>query len=259
MKPVNGPISRSLLLVLLLLVAPFAAAQQAPPAVFSLQAEFDTPFLTGVDVELVCSDGTPQRQAQRLEPGPPIDLRVSGIEGVASCQVLATVPEGYSVRYGGRGGAVFKADRNGCQYAGVAAGQNNVCRVRITQDPVSIIVYKKWIGASGEEPDVRISLDCEGGVHGEARYINEGSPDGWQVRGVDPEGVLCNVYEAERETYRPDIIDCQGLLIRPGKGEECTMVNTKIVKRIETLNRYGRVIMIAVMLIAGLIAVRRFV
>ena len=36
------------------------------------------------------------------------------------------------------------------------------------------------------------------------------------------------------------------------------MVNTKVIKRIDMLNRYGLVMMIAVMLGAGLAAVKRF-
>jgi len=61
-----------------------------------------------------------------------------------------------------------------------------------------------------------------------------------------------------RDNFSPDIIDCQGLYILPGKGEECTMLNTKIVKRIETLNRYGKFLMIFLVLAIGLAAVKRF-
>jgi hypothetical protein len=122
---------------------------------------------------------------------------------------------------------------------------------------VRITVYKEWIGASGEEHDVRVSLSCESGIYSGQRFINEGLPDGWEIHEIDPEGVLCNVSETVRETFRPDIIDCQGLLILPGKGEECTLVNTKIVKRIEMLNRYGKIVMILLVLAIGLAAVKR--
>ncbi len=27
---------------------------------------------------------------------------------------------------------------------------------------------------------------------------------------IDPEGILCNVSEVVRDTFEPDIIDCQG-------------------------------------------------
>jgi hypothetical protein len=46
-------------------------------------------------------------------------------------------------------------------------------------------------------------------------------------------------------------------MLVPGQAAECTIVNTKVVKRIDMLNRYGLIIMISVMLGAGLAAVRR--
>jgi hypothetical protein len=123
--------------------------------------------------------------------------------------------------------------------------------------PGTLTVYVEWIGPSGEERDVQISLECESGEYSGSRYINKGSPDGWEIRGIDPEGILCNVSELVRETFRPDIIDCQGIYILPGRHEECTMVNTKIVKRIEMLNRYGKIVMIVLVLLIGLVAVKR--
>jgi len=123
--------------------------------------------------------------------------------------------------------------------------------------PGTLTVYVEWIGHSGEERDVQISLECESGAYSGYRYINKGSPDGWEIRGIVPEGILCNVSEKVRETFRPDIIDCQGIYILPGRHEECTMVNTKIVKRIEMLNRYGKIVMIVLVLLIGLVAVKR--
>ncbi len=120
------------------------------------------------------------------------------------------------------------------------------------------MVYLEWIGPSGEEEDVRISLECESGNYSGIRYVNAGKPDGWEIRDIDPEGILCNVSEEVRDNFRPDIIDCQGLWVLPGKGEECTLTNTKIVKRIEMLNRYGKIVMILLVLGIGLVAVKRF-
>jgi hypothetical protein len=103
-----------------------------------------------------------------------------------------------------------------------------------------------------------VGLECESGEYSGFRYINEGSPDGWEIRNIHPDGILCNVSELVRDNFEADIIDCQGLYVLPGKGEECTLLNTKIVKRIEMLNRYGRFIMIFLILGVGLLAMRRF-
>jgi hypothetical protein len=67
------------------------------------------------------------------------------------------------------------------------------------------------------------------------------------------------VFERERDDFRADISDCQDLIVRPGAREECTMVNTKVVKMIQMLNRYGLFVMIGVFAIAGMVAARRMV
>ena len=235
-------------------------AQQESRVTLEVDLQYETGLLGQVEAELLCSSGEPGRRRFEWTGAGVRPVAIDGIrDGQTNCQLRALTPVGYSAAYAASSPGVSRADENGCQFARISTGDDLRCRIEVSQEPVTITVYKKWLGASGEEDDVRISLECESGEYSGVRYINDGSPDGWQITGVDPEGVLCNVYEAERESYRPDIIDCQGLLIRPGKGEECTMVNTRIVKRIEMLNRYGRAIMILVMLVAGLIAVRRFV
>lgn len=123
---------------------------------------------------------------------------------------------------------------------------------------VEVLVYKKWIGASGDEADVEAHLVCEDGPTFKPLRVNRGKPGGWPVEAVPPDGVLCSVYEVERDSFVADMDDCRDLLVLPGHGAECTLVNTKVVKRIDMLNRYGMVLMILVMLGAGLAAVQRY-
>jgi len=123
---------------------------------------------------------------------------------------------------------------------------------------VELQVYKKWIGASGNEADVEIHLICRDSELFEPRYINRDQTDGWTIENVPEEGMFCDVREIEQDTFIADVSDCLNLLVIPGQPAECTMVNTKVVKRINMLNRYGLIMMIAVMLGAGLAAVRKF-
>lgn len=126
------------------------------------------------------------------------------------------------------------------------------------ENTVELQVYKKWIGAAGDEADVEIQLFCGQGKKFEPRFINHDRPDGWQLSQVPADGLFCNVREIVHDTFMADVSDCLDLLIIPGQEVECTIVNTKVVKRIDMLNRYGLAMMIAVMLGAGLAAVRRF-
>jgi hypothetical protein len=242
------------------LVMPFPAVAQAvsQQALLSVDARFENSWLAELELELMCNSGTPQSEYKTLSGDRSFDWTIEFPPRAPTvCVLSARLPAGYSANYLAAGDSLSKSGPNGCQFRRINAGDQNHCRVEVTQDPVRLEVYLEWVGASGDEPDVRVSLECESGEYSGYRYVNAGSPDGWEIHDIDPEGILCNVSEEARETFRPDIIDCQGLLILPGKGEACTLINTKIVKRIEMLNRYGKVIMILLVLAVGLVAARR--
>ena len=245
-------------IALLFLLSPCALqAQGAPEATFEAHMSIETGFVDSVEVQLICDAGSPARSGFSMAHST-VDSRVlQGFrEGRTICRIRALPPEGYSAAYTLADTKIGTTDENGCRFSSVSAFRVHGCHIAVVQDPVLLTVYLKWIGGSGEEEPVEVSLSCESGVYSGVRYVNEKSPASWEVSEIDPEGVLCNVSEVVRDTFDPDIIDCQGLLLRPGKGEECVFINTKIVKRIEMLNRYGKLLMIVLVLAVGLVAVR---
>jgi len=251
-------------LVLLWTVAENVVAQEindtGSPTTLTVNASFDASVLADIEITLLCTSATPERTTTRIEANSEYEWSVNLFAGKLSyCQVYAALPRGFSIEYRAGGDASSKADENGCQYAEVVTGQLMLCRINVTQDHVPLTVYKKWIGASGDEGDVSVVLDCDGGVSESPKFINQGLPATWQLGGIPPQGITCSVSETPGDTFVSDESDCKELLLVAGRGEACTMVNTKVVKRIEMLNRYGKIIMILVMLSAGLIAVRRYV
>lgn len=124
-------------------------------------------------------------------------------------------------------------------------------------EAAEVLVYKKWVGATGDEAPVEIQLVCEGLGDFHPLRVNQDEPDGWLIAELPETGSYCSVYEAIRDSFIPDERDCRELLVLPGSSVECTLVNTKRVKRIEMLNRYGIVMLIAFILGAGLAAVHR--
>ena len=225
-----------------------------------VEVQFEPELLAELEVILICTTGKPGRVTTRLQANTTFDWAVSQIsDGNTFCQSYASVPKGFSIEYSASGEATTKVDENGCQYADVKVGQTNFCHMKLTQDHVPLTVYKKWVGATGDEADVSVFLECSGNVSAKPGYLNQGLPATWQLDNIPPAGLLCSVTESRDESFVSDESDCQDLLLIAGRGEACTMVNTKVVKRIEMLNRYGKVIMILVMLTAGLIAVRRYV
>ena len=250
-----GPFGWSLLLAGIMLMLAVGEAG----ATISVSAQFEPRLLPSLEIDLFCGRDHPDNRSITLSgPGHKVLLEGARESSKAGCRVRADLPPGYSVTYHAVGHTDSTVSGNGCLFPPSVSGEQNDCQLGVTQNPVMLMVYKKWIGGSGEEKDVRVSLDCESGDYSGYRYINEGSPDGWEIRDIHPDGILCNVSEQVRDNFEADIIDCQGLFVLPGKGEECTLLNTKIVKRIEMLNRYGKFIMIFLILVAGLLAMKRF-
>jgi hypothetical protein len=265
MKPIAFSTVFSLagaILLIGLLLLPSPASGQGPAtsqAIISVDARFQDSRLPALDLELSCNQGEPRTETRRLSGDGVFQWKTGkSADGKLSCQLQVRLPAGYSAAYYVNGESQARPGGKGCQFKDITQNDPTHCRVEVTQDPVELMVYLEWIGPSGEEQDVRISLECESGNYSGTRYVNAGKPAGWEIRDIDPEGILCNVSEEVRDNFRPDIIDCQGLWVLPGKGEECTLTNTKIVKRIEMLNRYGKIVMILLVLGIGLAAVKRF-
>ena len=234
------------------------------PASFTVDARLGEGSADGLQVSVLCSSAGDSASSTVQSAWLPRDgtevfeLRVPAA-AIWTCAVSADIPPGLEVRYRGDGGSEADIGESGCRFAGVQAGHANFCQIQARSLATSITVYKKWIGATREEPDVRVELVCAGERVRESRNINAGKPGGWFLSVTDSEGITCRVLEAEREEFIPDMNDCENLLILPGSEEECTLVNTKVVKMIDMLNRYGLVIMILVFMAAGMVAARRFV
>ena len=246
------------------LTAVAALAKADEPAVFTVDGRLGDSAVEGLQVALECrvvpgdeplasrSAWLPSEGTAQFEVVVPPDADVG-------CYISAEAPPGLELRYRGDGGSAADIGGEGCRFSEVRPGHANFCQIQGRSQGTSITVYKKWIGAREREPDVRIDLVCAGQRAQEGRDVNSGMPGQWSLEVSDPEGIVCNVVEPGSDDYVPDSRDCQNLLILPGSEEECTLVNTKVVKMIDMLNRYGLAIMILVFMVAGMLAARRFV
>jgi hypothetical protein len=217
-----------------------------------------------LQVTLNCYEDGARSLSAQIPPGDSRSFSIAVDEGIELTCLLGALPiAGQRLRFLGDGGSRVELTEEGCLFSGVKPGHANFCQIAIESQGTSLTVYKKWIGTADREADVEIHLLCAAkSIPGpkqawELRSINEDKPAGWELEITDPEGLECAVFEVEREEFRADISDCQDLIIVPGASEECTMVNTKVVKMIQMLNRYGLLIMILVFLAAGMIATRK--
>jgi hypothetical protein len=227
-------------------------------ATFTVDVVLDDVSAEPLEVSLRCGDGAVRNVGATVKPGESATFSIPVRDGEPlSCTVGAPSPPGRRLRFLGDGGSQFEAAEDGCRFTGVLPGHANFCQLRVEDRGTSLTVYKKWIGAEKREKDVRLQLTCGGEMVDEAQAVNANKPAAWKLDVSDPDGVLCDVHEEDRDDFIADESDCQGLVILPGAREECTMVNTKVVKLIQMLNRYGLIVMILLFMAAGLVAVRK--
>ena len=237
-----------------------SAARDTVSARFTVDAKVDKTILSQLEVRLSCTGATPVQQQAAIDFDGSHEFAVSLDDArSAICTLAALVPDSQDVSYVGDGGSAIKLDERGCHFTGVKAGHSNFCQVHVEKEATRLTVYKNWIGGKDDVPNVNIHLICNQELQGNPKWINSDIPQTWELEVSDVNGIRCGVYEVELDTFKADESDCSNLLILPGADEECTLVNTKVVKRIEVLNRYGLAAMILVMLGAGLLAIKRMV
>ena len=228
-------------------------------ATFTVDTELDGVEADGLWVTLVCGDHDTVQGGRLIPPQGTELFELSLREDEAThCSVRVQEPGALLILYRGDGGSQADIADDGCHFSGVRAGHANFCQIRSEVRETSVTVYKKWIGTTRAEDDVSLRLVCLDGFRSDESGVNAGRPARWALNVTDPAGVLCHVEEQAREDFISDAEDCRDLLVLPGAQEECTLVNTKVVKMIEMLNRYGLFVMIFVFLVAGMLASRKF-
>lgn len=242
-----------------LLPAPLFAAGEI--ALFTIDVKLRGTGLEQIQVHIECDRDKPflLTIAVNVDDSRTITVPVPD-NGAMTCRLWTDDLPGHELKFVGDGGSQFDYDtREVCQFNGVKRGHANFCQIEIESQDTSLTVFKRWVGTSEPEKDVTAFLECSDGKRLKPARVNTGQPAVWHLEVHLNEGVICQVSEAESDSYTPDTSDCEDLLILPGATEECTVVNTKVVKMIEALNRYGLVIMILVFMAVGGFAVRRLV
>ena len=229
-------------------------------ASFTVDVKLRGTGVSALEVNIVCgpADSFETRDAIPVDSSRSFAIPVPAGQ-VTICELSARSLPGHQLKFLGDGGSEFDPDSPGCRFTGIRAGHSNFCQIQVENQETSLTVFKRWIGTSKREESVAVYLDCGRGLDHAPLSINEGAPGAWSLDVNDADGFSCTVTEEESEAWIADTSDCENLLIFPGAREECTLVNTKVVKMIEMLNRYGLVIMILVFMGVGGFAARKFI
>lgn len=227
-------------------------------ATFTVDAMLGDSGLSSIDVNISCESESPVSFDVNIPAGGSKAVTVPAPGGREMiCTVISHPLPGRQLRYLGDGGSSITDESQGCRFTGVRGGHHNFCQVQVEDQETSLTVFKHWIGTSARENDVEAYLDCGPAMSSRTRFINVGKPARWSLEVHSETGITCTVTEQESDAWVQDTSDCENLLIAPGAEEECTIVNTKVVKMIEMLNRYGLVLMIAAFMVVGGFAARR--
>lgn len=249
--------------------------EQALIARFLVTKTFSDGNPAVVDVVLDCNTGLPLMQTTQISAGNPVNFVVKDFANDAmDCEVYETIPAGYLPTYSASGDSDNDSDDAACYFIAVEGLDQNYCDIFNELQPVDVVVAKEWID---EHPEfilptfVEITLVCDDPIVGGYPCLAEGPGGGFCAqRYIDPdnpgefeilphyEGTSCFAREEAIQGVLTDDSDCAQLNLLPGQGDSCVIINTRLFAGIPTLNRYGLILLVLMMIGVGAVGLRRF-
>ncbi len=261
--------------------APLGTGEHAS---FVVQKRFnDGNNITPVQLNIKCNTGLPLEQSLTVLPndGEFGQFEVKFIvedfaDGTLDCEVWEDTPAGYTADYDcqSNNSCSTNAGTGPCSFTDAIIGQEDLCLIQNQVDSVAVNVTKQWVYTRDElidDDSAVIDLFCSNVVDGDGvrqdngtmrwSWLFEGSPvtNTATVYPLYTGATACwteePVYESEVEG---ESTCTAGITINPGDIEQtCTVTNTVFFEGIPSLNQYGMILFSALMLLTGLIAVRR--
>jgi hypothetical protein len=244
-------------------------------------------FVDGNDIApatltLSCNTGLPLKQSKSVFPNDgvfgPFEVNFiveSFADGQLSCSVTEEPLPGYTPSYSCLGGSTCAAAQSAesCAFSGVTIGSENLCQVQNYPNPVQIVINKQWLFEAQELAIVdsaEIGLECSNAWDGDGEDGPKYMTWSWEIKGnasvtatVYPDyagNTACRVTETVRESAIETQNDCANWgTVNIGQGSKtCTLINTVFLEGIPTLNSYGKLVFILLVLVGGIMATRRW-
>jgi len=255
-------------------------------AAFVVQKRFeDSNNTTPVQLNISCTTGHPLEQSLTVLPNEgdfgrfEVQFIVGDfLDGTLNCDIWENTPAGYSPDYDCQSAfGCSTGEGNGpCSFTGVSAGQEDLCLIQNRVDPVAVTVTKDWLynrdGLVVDDNAV-IDLYCSDVFDGDGAILANGDMHwSWLFTG-NPANQVATVYPDfagatecwTTEAPKSSAVETESTCSDPvsiGLGDvdrNCTVSNTVFFEDIPTLGQYGLMLFSALMLLTGLIAVRRTV
>jgi uncharacterized repeat protein (TIGR01451 family) len=237
-----------------------------------------------IEVALRCNTGLPLEQTFDISPGHPVAFVVTNYnDGELDCTVTEDGEAGYIGSYYDGTTVTDTA----CEFLDIAAIAELSCEITNTPAPVNLDITKEWViegAASDISTGYELIVYCDAEiVDGDQSCLN-GVPEGNTPNGepvpisnwckqITDEGPNLHTVQVipgypssscwVDEVLYDDAVEvdngCGSLTVSAGVGAACTITNTVFFESIPTLNGYGRILMILLLLGVGLVAYRRIV
>lgn len=254
-------------------------------ALFVVQKRFeDGNDITPVKLNISCNGGLPLENSLTVlpDPGEFGNYEVAFVvedftDGALSCQVWEETPAGYSAEYDcqSQTQCTTQGGNGPCTFEGVGFDQEDLCLIQNRVEPVEVAVSAEWLFNQQDlvvDEQTTIELKCSDVYGGDGQPNGSGQMtwswvfdhnSGAQTANVLPDfsgKTQCGTSELvtpssgveTTSTCRPPVS------IAPGDpGLACVVTNTVFFEGIPTLSPLGLVLVSALMVLTGLVAVRR--
>jgi len=260
-----------------------ASPNLAESATFVVQKQFaDGNNITPVTFNFQCTSGTVFNPSKTIFPeengfGPyQVAFNVGDLpSGAVECQITQQPVSGYTPEYDCESETSCSTNDGAgpCSFQNVSKGQTGLCLVRNQVDPVEITVSKEWLYTRSEivvDDNAAVSLYCSNVTDGDGDSIGNVMRWRWDFTG-NPSSQVATVFPNfegstkcwTEEQLGSSAIESESTCSAPvsiavGDSERsCAVTNTVFFEGIPTLNPFGLVLISALMLLTGLVSVRR--
>jgi hypothetical protein len=249
-------------------------------ATFTVIKEFNDDNPVPVEVTISCDTGLPLEQTTTItdfsSTGDDVEFVVVEFDhNQMDCDITEVVPLGYSENYESNGGLDSDQGVSACRYLNIGGGSDFSCVIENDLDQVRIDVTKRWIDDNPQfnnptfakadwncynaQFDDRGFFGCHGNDCGTLHFYGAVSTDSFYVFPDWDGSTYCSVEESVFESGVESSDNCGRVYVTPGRGNACTITNTRFYEGIPTLSQYGLAILALLMLGVGMVGFRRFV
>lgn len=250
-------------------------------AAFVVQKRFsDDNNITPVNLNIKCNDGLPLEQSQTVLPAEgkfEVRFVVENFnDGALECEVWEDPPAGYSPDYDCQSGSACSTNAGAgpCTFSNVTSGQEDLCLIQNHVSPVSLTVTSQWLFNAADidiNDTTAIQLFCSGVRGGDGDDTGNGTMHWSWIFVGNPASHVATIYPDYNgstkcwttDTPAASAIESESSCEAPisisvgDTARSCTVVNTVFLEGIPALSPLGLMLVAALMLLTGLISLRR--